>query len=67
MTNDNKPPSCINFSKHLDRKLYSHLEWPNTGMSALPDMYARAQGHTAPEGKCGYIRECTSSCVATNM
>ena len=37
----------------------------NTGMSALPDMYAQARGHTAPEG--GHIRQCTSSCVAINM
>ena len=27
-TNDNKPPSRINFSKHLDGKLHSNLEWP---------------------------------------
>ena len=28
MNNDNKPPSYIKFSKHLDRKLHSYLEWP---------------------------------------
>ena len=33
MTNDNKPPSRINFSKHLDRKLHSHLEWPYKGLT----------------------------------
>ena len=33
MTNDNKPPSRINFSKHLDAKLQSHLEWPNRTFS----------------------------------
>ena len=26
----------------------------NTGMNVLPDMYARAQEHTAPKGKCGH-------------
>ena len=38
----------------------------DTGTSALPDMYAGAQGHTAPKGKCGHIRQSTSACVTTN-
>ena len=29
MNNDNKPPSLTKFSKYLDGKLQSHLEWPN--------------------------------------
>ena len=29
MNNDNKPPSCIKFSKHLDGKPHSHFEWVN--------------------------------------
>ena len=29
--NDNKPPSLTKFSKHLYRKLHSHLEWPDIG------------------------------------
>ena len=28
----------------------------NTGKSALPDMYAQAWGHAAPEGECRHIR-----------
>ena len=35
-------------------------------MSALPDMYAQAQGHTVPEGKCEHIRQSKGACVATN-
>ena len=38
----------------------------NTDTSALPDMYAQARGRAVPEGKCGYIRQCMSSCVETN-
>ena len=39
----------------------------NTGMGALPDMYADAREYAAPESKCRHIRQCTSAFVATNM
>ena len=37
----------------------------NTGKSALPDIYALALGHAAPEGECVYIRQSTLACVIT--
>ena len=36
----------------------------NTGKSAVPDMYTVTR---RPEGECKHIRQCTSTCVATNM
>ena len=29
----------------------------NMGKEDLPDMYAQARGHAAPEGECGHIRQ----------
>ena len=39
-----------------------------TGEGPLPDIYTHdAQGHAAPEGECGYIRQNITACGITNM
>ena len=38
----------------------------NIGMNALPDIYAEAQGYTAPKDECRLIRQCSSACVASS-
>ena len=44
---DNKHPSNIKFSKHLDRKLHSHLEWPyrSTFSSTMIPVLLWESGH----------------------
>ena len=37
------------------------------GSSDLPDMYAQARGHSAPEGECGHIRQITTAHVTYVM
>ena len=37
------------------------------GRSDLPDMYARAQGLTVPEGRCGHIRRIKTAHVTYVM
>jgi len=39
----------------------------NMGMSDLPEIYAQARGHTAPECNCVYERQITSAHVITNI
>ena len=37
-------------------------------MPTMPVIYTHdAQGHTAPEGECGYIMQSMSTCVIINM
>ena len=33
----------------------------------MPDMYAQAQGHPAPEGECGHIRQIMTAHVTYVM
>ena len=52
------------FQPRVGKKLSNSC---NTGMSALPDMYARSPRAAGPRAEGIHIRQSTSACVTTNM
>ena len=57
MNNDNKPPSVTKFSKYLDEKLQSHLEWPYT----IPGSNTESHGGFAR----GWLATAIDQCLVT--